>query len=121
MLYHVPDLPAGIAELARVVRARGHLVATTVGREHLGEVWRLIGAPLPAPQFRRFERVTVRTGRAVVTFPNADEVRTYVRSSLTRASYASAVPSFDGPFVAHSAFAVFVAAEPISSGTSGAL
>lgn len=38
MLYHVPDLPAGIAELARVMRAQGHLVATTVGCEHLGEV-----------------------------------------------------------------------------------
>lgn len=62
-----------------------------------------------------FERVPVRTGRAVVTFPNADEVRTYVGASLTRANYASGVPSFEGQFVAHSDFAVFVAAEPISS------
>jgi len=131
MLYHVPDLTAGLSDLARVLRQSGHLVATTVGRNHLAEVWELIGAPPPSPPFRRenglemldqfFERVTVRTGRAVVTFPNCDETRTYVASTLTRASYDARVPAFDGPLIAHSDFAVFVAAEPSRLVKSGEL
>lgn len=41
MLYHVPDLDRGLAELARVVRAGGVLVAVTNAVDHLQELWDL--------------------------------------------------------------------------------
>lgn len=41
MLYHVPDLDRGVAELARVLKPDGVLVAVTNSVEHLQELWEL--------------------------------------------------------------------------------
>jgi len=38
MLYHVPDRPKAIGEMARVLKRGGHLIATTVGQNHLFEM-----------------------------------------------------------------------------------
>jgi ubiquinone/menaquinone biosynthesis C-methylase UbiE len=38
MLYHVPDLPRALSEVARVLVPGGSLYATTVGRDHLLEM-----------------------------------------------------------------------------------
>lgn len=41
MLYHVPNRPKAIAEIKRVLKLGGRLIATTVGKDHLKElaVW----------------------------------------------------------------------------------
>lgn len=44
MLYHVSDLSAAVAELRRVLRPGGRLVAATNGREHLAEIVDLLRA-----------------------------------------------------------------------------
>lgn len=77
MLYHVPDLDAAIAELHRVLRPGGLLVAATNGDEHLAELLlaacgaRMVtqfstenGAEALGRHFREVQQVDVRT-RAV--------------------------------------------------------
>jgi ubiquinone/menaquinone biosynthesis C-methylase UbiE len=41
MLYHLPDLDRGIAQLRRVMRAGGTLLAATNGARHMRELWEL--------------------------------------------------------------------------------
>jgi ubiquinone/menaquinone biosynthesis C-methylase UbiE len=38
MLYHVPDRPKAIAEIKRVLKSAGRLIATTVGENHMQEM-----------------------------------------------------------------------------------
>ena len=38
MLYHVPDRPKALAEIRRILKPGGHLVAATVGANHLKEM-----------------------------------------------------------------------------------
>jgi ubiquinone/menaquinone biosynthesis C-methylase UbiE len=119
MLYHLPDLDLGLRNLRRVLSPGGSLVATTFGRQHLVEVWAFLGDPgidlsvnaENGEQIlrRHFDDVEARPGGGEVTFPTAQELRTYVASTILRAHLAERVPDFEGPFVAHSAFMVFVA------------
>jgi SAM-dependent methyltransferase len=41
MLYHVPDLDQALAELRRVLRSGGTLLAATNGQDHMRELWQL--------------------------------------------------------------------------------
>jgi len=119
MLYHVPDLDRGLDEIARVLTPSGRLIATTFAATHLAEVWELVEGPGVELSFnaengeetlrRHFHHVDARSAGGTVTFPNANELRTYVASTITRSYLAERVPDFEGPFVAHSAFMVFVA------------
>jgi SAM-dependent methyltransferase len=45
MLYHVPDLDRGVAELARVLEPAGRLVVATNSVDHLRELRELVGYP----------------------------------------------------------------------------
>jgi ubiquinone/menaquinone biosynthesis C-methylase UbiE len=121
MLYHVPDVDLGLAEIARVLKPGGRLVAATSGQHHLGELWTLVGRDRttePArfhsengeamlrPHFAHVERNDVEGS---VTFADADSARAYVTSSVAHKHLADRMPDLDGPLVATRRNTIFVA------------
>ena len=58
MLYHVPDIPAAIAELRRITRADGTVLVSTNSSGHLAEIHELLSVA-----------VSSRLGRTVQTMP----------------------------------------------------
>jgi SAM-dependent methyltransferase len=117
MLYHVPDLDRGLAELARVAP---RLVAATNGYDQLREMWDLVGRDLG-------ERRTIfmrETGEALlrthyddvrlIDLPatvemSADDMRHYIANSVRHSHLAARVPTFDGTRTITASTAVFVA------------
>ena len=122
MLYHVPDVDRGIAELARILRPHGRLVAATNGTENLTELWGQFGAHAArqhgfsaedgeAQLLRHFARVERRDAGGTVTFPDWEAANTYISSSVTRRDLAGKLPRFDGPLVCTRLVTIFVAAK----------
>lgn len=119
MLYHVPDLDAGVGELARVLRADGRLVAATLGEENLADLWRLVDYPRPTRPFsaengaevlgRHFVRVDRRDVEAALVFPDRAAVQRYVDSSFFAPAVEKRVPEVPEPFSVRTVQAVFVA------------
>jgi SAM-dependent methyltransferase len=120
MLYHVPDLPRAIDELARVLRPGGRLVAMTNSVLHLIELRELVGTG-PAPlsfsresgeellgrRFAAVERIDVD---GTVEFADRAAVEEYVRASIVMSPFVQELPaSIDEPFTARRATTVFVA------------
>jgi SAM-dependent methyltransferase len=118
MLYHVPDIDRGLAEIARVLARAGHLVAVTNSAEHLVALRRLIAYPDgDAETFsrengerylrRHFEDVERRDTDGVVTVRDRDTLTAYQRS-LTVAT--QPIPEEVAlPFITHCRSSIFIA------------
>jgi SAM-dependent methyltransferase len=120
MLYHVADVDLALAEIRRVLRPGGHLVAVTNGEEHLAEARAVGGVDLRGrspfsrenaePQLlRRFVAVERRDVDGMVTFPGRADVQRYVESLGILRGGAADVPPFDGPLRARLRVTIFVA------------
>jgi ubiquinone/menaquinone biosynthesis C-methylase UbiE len=115
MLYHVPDVHLGLAQLARVARA---LVAATNGVGQLAELWELVGRDL-SDRRRLFMRETgeamLRPHFASVRLVELDgtiemtheDMQQYVAHSVAHKK--DVVPRFEGMRTVATSSAVFVA------------
>jgi SAM-dependent methyltransferase len=120
MLYHVPDLDRGIAELARVIQPGGRLIATTNSRRQLAELWELVGRDLSdrddgftrengeaqlATRFQSVRRRDLDTTMLLTT----TAIRDYVRHSIRHRHLAAVVPDLVEPLQVTAADSVFIA------------
>jgi SAM-dependent methyltransferase len=119
MLYHVPHLDRGLAELARVLVPGGRLVTVTNAVEHFQELWDLAGRDTSIRSFtfrsengeealrRHFARVQRRDIRGWVTLDD-DAVRGYAASWDDLRSAADRLP-LPAPLRVRRVSTVFVA------------
>ena len=107
MLYHVPDRPQALAEIQRVLKTGGHVYASTVGVNHMGEMWALLQPFAPHLVPERFSQVsstfTLENGASQLAqvfgdverrdyedsleITDAEPVIAYLRSSQTLAEF----------------------------------
>ena len=121
MLYHVPDLDRGVAELARVVRPGGRLVAITNGRGSLAELYDLTGGERRASTFssengaevlgRHFAQVERHDVDVRAVFADRAAAAAYLET-LERGDLAARLPADMGRLVARGAVTVFAADTP---------
>lgn len=121
MLYHVSAVDRAVGELARVLAPGGRLVAVTNASDHLREMLGLVGLEHAFDDLsfraengaeilaRRFSRVEARDASGTVTFRDAEQIRSYLRSSARLSAGADRVPELTEPLIARRRPVVFVA------------
>jgi len=123
MLYHVPDLDRGLAEIARVLRPSGTLVAATNSRLHLQELRDLVGSGPSTLKFSRedgeehlgahFASIRRIDVDGVLELTDRASVEDYVSASISMSPYVGNLPAeIEVPFVARRGSSVFVARKP---------
>ena len=107
MLYHVPDRPQAIGEIARVLKPGGRLFATTVGEHHLEELheWlQYVHLDKSFAEFSRaftlenglaqlqpfFSQVTMTRYEDDLNVTEVEPIMAYIRSSVRAASLSEA-------------------------------
>jgi SAM-dependent methyltransferase len=120
MLYHVPDVPRAIGELARVLRPGGRLVAVTNGTDHLAELRELgghtgwwSGSPFSrengAEQLAAsFSSVEARDADGWVAIPDDAAIWAYLRS-MSRVDPPETLGPHELPFRVRRMSTIFVA------------
>ena len=117
MLYHVDPIERGLAEIARVLEPGGRLVAVTNGREHLRELYDLVGRERLTSTFTAedaaeilpsyFSTVEARDAHGWLVFPDAGAGQAYVDSLILLQG--ARVPPVIGPIRVRRLPTVFVA------------
>lgn len=122
MLYHVPHLDRALAEIARVLRPGGLLVAATNGDDHVADLRREAGGGPLLTHFSRENGATVLAGRFAdvrrldfatrAVFTDHAQAVAYLRSSGEPVEWD--LPWFDGVREYAGAGSVFIArARPV--------
>jgi SAM-dependent methyltransferase len=120
MLYHVPDLDRALAEIVRVLRPGGRLVAATNSATHLQELRDLVGSGPSPSNFtsengaallgRRFAHVRSTHIDGRLSFATRADVEEYVRASISMSPFVENLPArVEEPFTARRGNTIFVA------------
>jgi SAM-dependent methyltransferase len=122
MLYHVVDLDRALAELARVLKPGGRLVAVTNSAEHLRELWELAGRASAIGEFnfrsengesilrRHYDEVERREAHGTVLMDD-ETIRRFAASWGALASLVQ-MPPLGEPLRVSRHSTVFVASRP---------